>query len=186
MNTAPRAGGSMELKEFMTSRGAHLNGVAASIRRAILAGALLWSGQAVAQFGPPGGFGGFDRGREYDRGRDSDRDRDRSSSSSSSSHSSSSHSSSSGQASPVMTPSRVRVTVGLPVTYADVDTNHDGQLVLSEWKKAKKTLAQFYQLDINKDGFLTPRELERAGSMPLAASPTPSTTPTHTGSSTTT
>jgi Ca2+-binding EF-hand superfamily protein len=60
--------------------------------------------------------------------------------------------------------------MGLQATYADVDTNHDGQLIMAEWKKAKKPLAQFNQLDINRDGFLTPRELERAGSMPAIPS----------------
>jgi hypothetical protein len=167
----------------MTLSGASLNGVAASIGPAILVGALLWTGQVAAQFGSPGSSGGYDRGRDSDRSRDSS-SRDRSDRDHSSrDHSSSSSSSSSTSHSPVTTPSKVRVTVGLPATYADIDTDRDGQLGLYEWKKAKRTLAQFIQLDINKDGFVTPRELERAASMPaLAATPASSPSATPTGS----
>lgn len=167
MNTVTFVCGSMELKEIMAAMGVNLNGVARSLGRAILVGALLWTGQAVAQFGPPG-FGGGDYRdyrRDYDRGRDSDRDRDRDRGSSGSS-SSSSHSSTT----TTTTATRVRVTVGLPASYLDVDSDHDGQLGLYEWKKAKRTVAQFTQLDLNKDGFLTPRELERAASLPAVAS----------------
>src|SRR6187549_605918 len=114
-----------------------LNGVTRAFGRAILVGALLWTGQASAQFGPPGfgppGGGDFrrdyDRGRDSDRSRDSDRDRDRDSSSRSSSSGSSSHQSTS----TVTTPGHTRVTMGLQATYADVDTNHDGQLIMAEW-----------------------------------------------------
>ncbi|HVJ85400.1 MAG TPA: hypothetical protein VM452_07125 [Caulifigura sp.] len=70
--------------------------------------------------------------------------------------------------------------MGLPASYADVDTDRDNQIGLYEWKKAKRPLAQFTQLDANRDGFLTPRELERGASMPAlaAATPTPVATPT--------
>jgi Ca2+-binding EF-hand superfamily protein len=163
--------------------GVNLNGVTSTLGRAVLVGALLWSGTALAQgfgppgFGPPGGgdFRSFDRGRDGDR----DRDRDRGDRDSSSSYRSSSSSSSSA----VTAPTHVRVTVGLPSTYVDVDADRDGQVGLYEWKKAKRPLAQFTQFDANKDGFLTPRELERAASMPMIAStPTPGSSPAPTGS----
>ncbi len=169
-----------------------LNGVARSLTGAVLGGILLWTQDCRAQDRPSfdrppfdkmqfmemrssGDSRGSDRDKDRDRDRDrgSDRDRDRgypSSGYGSGSSSSSSRTSTSTAA------SRVRVTLDLQSGYADVDSNRDGQLGLYEWKKAKPPLAQFTQLDANRDGFLTPRELERAASLPMiAATPAPST-----------
>lgn len=52
---------------------------------------------------------------------------------------------------------RPRVTVDLPTKFSDVDRNQDGQIGLYEWDRAK--YREFFQLDQNGDGFLTPREL---------------------------
>ncbi len=78
-----------------------------------------------------------------------------------------------------------RVTLDLQSSYMDMDTDRDGQIGLYEWKQAKRPLAQFQQLDINGDGFLTPRELERAGSLSMLAQSTPSTSSPATTSSST-
>ncbi len=50
-----------------------------------------------------------------------------------------------------------RVTKELPDEYRDRDQNSDGQIGLYEWDR--KAFAQFYELDRNSDGFLTPAEL---------------------------
>ena len=55
---------------------------------------------------------------------------------------------------------RPRVTVDLPEQFGDRDRDHDGQIGLYEWRLS--ALAVFRQLDVNRDGFLTPRELQAA------------------------
>jgi len=55
---------------------------------------------------------------------------------------------------------RPRVTVDLPEQFGERDRDHDGQIGLYEWRLS--ALAQFRQLDVNRDGFLTPRELQAA------------------------
>ena len=57
-----------------------------------------------------------------------------------------------------------RVTMDLQATYAAGDVNNDGQIALSEWLKWKgrAALAEFFSLDHNGDGLLTPRELAQA------------------------
>ncbi|HLQ45752.1 MAG TPA: hypothetical protein VK137_13530, partial [Planctomycetaceae bacterium] len=50
-----------------------------------------------------------------------------------------------------------RVTKDLPDEYRDRDKNGDGQIGLYEWDR--KAFAQFYELDRNGDGLLTPDEL---------------------------
>lgn len=50
-----------------------------------------------------------------------------------------------------------RVTKDLPADYRDKDKNGDGQIGLYEWDR--KAFAQFFALDRNGDGFLTPDEL---------------------------
>jgi len=49
------------------------------------------------------------------------------------------------------------VTVKLPESYHDRDKNHDGQIGMYEWDRTK--FSEFVRLDLNGDGFLTPREL---------------------------
>ncbi len=83
-----------------------------------------------------GGRGGFDRGRGDSRGRGS----------------------ASGKKEKKPRP---RVTVDLPEQYKEQDKNKDGQIALHEWQRS--AFAQFMAFDINHDGFLTPRELVKAG-----------------------
>lgn len=52
---------------------------------------------------------------------------------------------------------RARVTVDLPTRFSEVDKNRDGQIGLYEWDRAK--FKEFFELDRNGDGLLTPREL---------------------------
>lgn len=60
-----------------------------------------------------------------------------------------------------------RLTVDLPTKFSEVDKNKDGQIGLYEWDRAK--FKEFFTLDQNNDGFLTPRELT-AGN-PVTPSP---------------
>lgn len=56
-----------------------------------------------------------------------------------------------------------RVTVDLPEKYGTGDTDRDGQVSLFEWRKWKpKEIAKFFEFDANRDGILTPRELQIA------------------------
>ena len=73
------------------------------------------------------------------------------------------------------------MTVDLPAAWAAADTNHDGQIGLYEWDRAK--YAEFFALDTNRDGLLTPQEVARSGaSSPSAAAQAPAVQAT-TGSS---
>ena len=198
MNTEDKSNGSKELAEFMRTLRDIRRIISKERRRtvgavlgALLIGAANCGAQEFRSFDKGEYFRSGDRG-SWDRGRDSDRDRDRRDSGgdrgSSSSYGSSSRSSSS---TPPVTSShsanKVRLTMGLQSTYVDIDTDHDNQIGLYEWKKAKRPLAQFTQLDANHDGFLTPRELERGVALPptIASTPHPSTTtPNPTGSPT--
>ena len=58
-----------------------------------------------------------------------------------------------------------RVTVDLPAEYVAGDVDRDGQIGLYEWTqwKSRALLGTFLGLDRDGDGFLTPRELLRAG-----------------------
>ncbi len=113
--------------------------------------------------GPPGGSSGppsFPSRSESDRGdgrrpeesgreeRRDDRDRGRDDRRESSSSSKSTKKS----AKP-----KTRVTQDLPADYREKDKNGDGQIGLYEWDR--KAFAQFYALDRNGDGLLTPDEL---------------------------
>ncbi|MFM9965400.1 MAG: hypothetical protein ACKV2Q_29800 [Planctomycetaceae bacterium] len=81
-----------------------------------------------------------DRDRDRDRGRDDRRD-----------------SSSSGKSSKKSAKPKARITQELPAEYRAKDSNGDGQIGLYEWDR--KAFAQFYSLDRNGDGLLTPEEL---------------------------
>ncbi len=66
------------------------------------------------------------------------------------------------------------MTVDLPDAWAAVDANHDGQIGLYEWDRAK--YAEFFALDTNRDGLLTPQEITRSGATtPLVAAQLPAT-----------
>jgi len=52
-----------------------------------------------------------------------------------------------------------RASSKLPAEYQHFDKNNDGQIGLYEWDRTK--LHEFRELDLNGDGFLTPRELAR-------------------------
>lgn len=55
---------------------------------------------------------------------------------------------------------RERITVDLPESWVEVDTDLDGQLGLYEWIVARRSeLELFDTIDRNGDGLLTPREL---------------------------
>lgn len=49
----------------------------------------------------------------------------------------------------------------LPAWFKDLDTDHDGQVALYEWRKAGKALADFRLYDLDDDGFITPEEMFR-------------------------
>ncbi|QDU05599.1 EF hand [Gimesia chilikensis] len=95
--------------------------------------------------------GGFDRdstrGRygsfQSDRGRDEGNSRSRSSSSQ-------------------KEPSKpVRTTVDLNSDFVPHDTDQDGQIGLYEWRKNNPgKLSEFFSMDLNGDGFLTPKEIQ--------------------------
>ena len=54
-----------------------------------------------------------------------------------------------------------RVTRAIPPGFADFDLDSDGQLGLYEWRQwNRKLTAEFLALDADRDGFLTPRELD--------------------------
>lgn len=84
------------------------------------------------------GFGGGDEGgRGYSR--DGDRNNDRSNT----------------EKKP-----QPRVTFDLPASHAAADTDHDGQLGMYEWRRWNgHSLREFFELDANSDGFVTPREV---------------------------
>lgn len=54
-------------------------------------------------------------------------------------------------------PERERVTLDLPTAYVPLDTDEDGQIGYYEWPRRERF--EFFFLDLNEDGFLTPREL---------------------------
>ena len=52
---------------------------------------------------------------------------------------------------------RQRVTLDLPDAYVLMDLDEDGQIGYYEWPRRERL--EFFFLDVNEDGFLTPREL---------------------------
>ncbi|NQV23697.1 MAG: hypothetical protein HQ518_04945 [Rhodopirellula sp.] len=138
--------------------------------------------------GPPGGDRGYgDRSRgDADRGdgrgssdyrRDDGRSRDSRNSFSSRGDSRGRSSRSAPQAPP-------RVTVDLPESWKVADLDRDGQIGLYEWDRKK--YSEFFTLDTNHDGLLTPREISRAsGSSPAPAAAVAATTVLPSGSTST-
>ncbi|QDT93513.1 hypothetical protein [Gimesia algae] len=124
--------------------------------------------------GPPGGFSrpGDDRGGDDDRSGGFDRDARRSrygsfepdrggaSDSSTAKRSGSSPSSSASKNEPAKP---VRTTVDLNQDFVPHDMDQDGQIGLYEWRKNIPTkLGDFFTMDLNGDGFLTPKEIKLA------------------------
>lgn len=56
---------------------------------------------------------------------------------------------------------RQPITIDLPSAFAEGDIDQDGQIGMYEWRrwKSRAAFAEFMAMDINRDGFLTPREL---------------------------
>jgi hypothetical protein len=120
--------------------------------------------------GPPGygdrGRGDGDRGDgrgpgDY-RGRDDDRSRD-------SRYGPSSRGDSRGRSSRSVPKPPPRVTIDLPESWKAADFNGDGQIGLYEWDRKK--FKEFFALDTNRDGLLTPREISRASGASAAPNP---------------
>ena len=53
----------------------------------------------------------------------------------------------------------------LPTWFTDVDTDKDGQVALSEWRKAGRAIAVFQEMDLDGDGLLTKEEYARFARM---------------------
>lgn len=64
---------------------------------------------------------------------------------------------------------KVKLNVALPAAYTAIDKDHDGQIGLYEWERAK--FAEFRALDRNGDGFLSPKELVAGPSTTVATNP---------------
>jgi Ca2+-binding EF-hand superfamily protein len=62
---------------------------------------------------------------------------------------------------------------GLPDWFVALDVDKDGQIELSEWRKAGKSLDTFTAMDLNGDGLLTKEEYLRYVQMNLKAPPPP-------------
>ena len=54
-----------------------------------------------------------------------------------------------------------RLPSGLPAWFVDLDTDHDGQISLYEWRQARLPMAEFVEMDLNGDGLLPPDEYLR-------------------------
>ncbi|WP_291175913.1 EF-hand domain-containing protein [Gimesia sp.] len=125
--------------------------------------------------GPPGGFsqpggdgddgnddrsGGFDRDAMRSRYGSFEPDRGGSSDFSSSGRSGGSSSGNSSKNEPAKP---VRTTVDLNQEFVPHDMDQDGQIGLYEWRKNNPTkLSEFFTMDLNGDGYLTPKEIKLA------------------------
>ncbi|WP_417381030.1 hypothetical protein [Gimesia sp.] len=124
--------------------------------------------------GPPGGFsrpggdrngdddrsGGFDRDAMRGRYGSFEPDRGGPSDSPSAGRSSGKSSSSSSKNEPAKP---VRTTVDLNQEFVPHDMDQDGQIGLYEWRKNNPTkLGEFFTMDLNGDGYLTPKEIKLA------------------------
>ena len=47
---------------------------------------------------------------------------------------------------------------GLPSWFLELDTDHDGQVGLYEWRTAGRSIEEFQKLDLNEDGFIVVEE----------------------------
>jgi Ca2+-binding EF-hand superfamily protein len=65
---------------------------------------------------------------------------------------------------------------GLPDWFAALDVDKDGQIELSEWRKAGKSIDTYLAMDLNGDGLLTKEEYLRYVQMNLKAPPPPPAT----------
>ena len=65
------------------------------------------------------------------------------------------------------------ITTDLPESFADGDTDKDGQIGMYEWRvwkdKSSSSMAEFMAMDLNRDEFLTPRELVIVGKVGLSS-----------------
>lgn len=50
---------------------------------------------------------------------------------------------------------------GLPDWFADLDADKDGQIALSEWRKAGRAINLYLEMDLDSDGLLTKEEYQR-------------------------
>ncbi|MCE9561126.1 MAG: EF-hand domain-containing protein [Planctomycetes bacterium] len=50
---------------------------------------------------------------------------------------------------------------GLPTWFAELDADKDGQIALSEWRKAGRAINVFMEMDLDGDGLLTKEEYQR-------------------------
>ena len=69
-------------------------------------------------------------------------------------------------------PKAAKPDVALPSWFAALDADADGQVALSEWRKARKPIEAFQEMDLDGDGLLTrdeyQRYLKKAGPDPKA------------------
>ena len=68
----------------------------------------------------------------------------------------------------------VQPPVALPQWWRELDTDHDGQIGLYEWRKGGRSIEEFIKLDRNGDGLLTADEYRRATKLapdPVATKP---------------
>jgi len=60
---------------------------------------------------------------------------------------------------------------GLPPWFQQLDTDRDGQVSLWEWRKAGKSLEEFFEWDLNEDGFITAEEVLKKNQMSARPAP---------------
>jgi hypothetical protein len=69
-----------------------------------------------------------------------------------------------------------RLPSNVPAWFKEYDTDGDGQIALYEWKARGHSVEDFKKADLNGDGFITLKELMRAGLFepsPVASRPAP-------------
>lgn len=59
----------------------------------------------------------------------------------------------------------------LPAWFEELDTDHDGQVGLYEWKASGRPISEFLAMDRNNDGFLTVAEVLKASATANQAAP---------------